>query len=410
MQTTKALKLAILAAITPIISTIYGETYTWTGNGADIKWTTTGNWSPEGDPGNADFVIFNKAEAMTVGLDQSSYVALVQAITVVEGAGQVTITLPPGYGNQRTLQFRRFGGGSEIPAGTNFVNRSSKPVIFDQRVAFGNYAGDGTVMPGAVYNKGFYPVANAKVWFLSPFEGASEEMRTSLFNSAAVLQNGMCLSANHIIKVSDTGTFSVTNGFDVYGTFIVDGGTVDIEDFSLTHAGGVARLMDGSTVNAKSLALGTTAGMGVVQVEGNVTLNTQGGNVTIGTNLVFTSGAHLFVTGGGTLSFEGTSSVYADITPDMTVTLNAWPLPGDEKMNLVLPTGVTVEDKVDLFNVSTNVKTVSDSDFSLENSGDLTLLQAGVAVHTEDDIQTISIRSEERRVGKECRSRWSPYH
>ena len=23
---------------------------------------------------------------------------------------------------------------------------------------------------------------------------------------------------------------------------------------------------------------------------------------------------------------------------------------------------------------------------------------------------TISVRSEERRVGKECRSRWSPYH
>ena len=26
------------------------------------------------------------------------------------------------------------------------------------------------------------------------------------------------------------------------------------------------------------------------------------------------------------------------------------------------------------------------------------------------DIQTVSNRSEERRVGKECRSRWSPYH
>ena len=26
------------------------------------------------------------------------------------------------------------------------------------------------------------------------------------------------------------------------------------------------------------------------------------------------------------------------------------------------------------------------------------------------DINTVSIRSEERRVGKECRSRWSPYH
>ena len=34
--------------------------------------------------------------------------------------------------------------------------------------------------------------------------------------------------------------------------------------------------------------------------------------------------------------------------------------------------------------------------------------------NTEDDINTILLhthdRSEERRVGKECRSRWSPYH
>ena len=27
-----------------------------------------------------------------------------------------------------------------------------------------------------------------------------------------------------------------------------------------------------------------------------------------------------------------------------------------------------------------------------------------------DCLSTISCRSEERRVGKECRSRWSPYH
>ena len=27
-----------------------------------------------------------------------------------------------------------------------------------------------------------------------------------------------------------------------------------------------------------------------------------------------------------------------------------------------------------------------------------------------ESIQTFSTRSEERRVGKECRSRWSPYH
>ena len=31
-------------------------------------------------------------------------------------------------------------------------------------------------------------------------------------------------------------------------------------------------------------------------------------------------------------------------------------------------------------------------------------------VHTEDGKKDFVRRSEERRVGKECRSRWSPYH
>ena len=30
--------------------------------------------------------------------------------------------------------------------------------------------------------------------------------------------------------------------------------------------------------------------------------------------------------------------------------------------------------------------------------------------YLSQEIQTFAIRSEERRVGKECRSRWSPYH
>ena len=29
---------------------------------------------------------------------------------------------------------------------------------------------------------------------------------------------------------------------------------------------------------------------------------------------------------------------------------------------------------------------------------------------TEFDVELTEVRSEERRVGKECRSRWSPYH
>ena len=34
----------------------------------------------------------------------------------------------------------------------------------------------------------------------------------------------------------------------------------------------------------------------------------------------------------------------------------------------------------------------------------------GSLVHEITDKYEISYRSEERRVGKECRSRWSPYH
>ena len=30
--------------------------------------------------------------------------------------------------------------------------------------------------------------------------------------------------------------------------------------------------------------------------------------------------------------------------------------------------------------------------------------------HWHDEYATLNFRSEERRVGKECRSRWSPYH
>src|SRR2546422_11442922 len=33
-----------------------------------------------------------------------------------------------------------------------------------------------------------------------------------------------------------------------------------------------------------------------------------------------------------------------------------------------------------------------------------------VAVHPTQIYETVLMRSEERRVGKECRSRWSPYH
>ena len=36
--------------------------------------------------------------------------------------------------------------------------------------------------------------------------------------------------------------------------------------------------------------------------------------------------------------------------------------------------------------------------------------QQNEAVMSEEEIRRMNSRSEERRVGKECRSRWSPYH
>src|SRR2546427_25782 len=38
------------------------------------------------------------------------------------------------------------------------------------------------------------------------------------------------------------------------------------------------------------------------------------------------------------------------------------------------------------------------------------LMQLKCNVEGASNVQVLSIRSEERRVGKECRSRWSPYH
>ena len=40
----------------------------------------------------------------------------------------------------------------------------------------------------------------------------------------------------------------------------------------------------------------------------------------------------------------------------------------------------------------------------------LTVEPSVVVIGEKGQTVTVSVRSEERRVGKECRSRWSPYH
>ena len=62
----------------------------------------------------------------------------------------------------------------------------------------------------------------------------------------------------------------------------------------------------------------------------------------------------------------------------------------------------------DLRNISSALKMISD----MERIGDQAQDIANMAefVKVQEIAHKIHIRSEERRVGKECRSRWSPYH
>ena len=45
-----------------------------------------------------------------------------------------------------------------------------------------------------------------------------------------------------------------------------------------------------------------------------------------------------------------------------------------------------------------------------ERAGNAALEEVAVALEIRQDYYQVLCRSEERRVGKECRSRWSPYH
>ena len=56
-----------------------------------------------------------------------------------------------------------------------------------------------------------------------------------------------------------------------------------------------------------------------------------------------------------------------------------------------------------IFNVGDKVRALHNDLYSITTDG-------WIGYVTERDGEYIFVRSEERRVGKECRSRWSPYH
>src|SRR5260364_19634 len=69
--------------------------------------------------------------------------------------------------------------------------------------------------------------------------------------------------------------------------------------------------------------------------------------------------------------------------------------------------------------LSTPARSVTSSPVAASSSGvdaastDRTIASTSTTLHLsggEDELEPVEDRSEERRVGKECRSRWSPYH
>ena len=62
----------------------------------------------------------------------------------------------------------------------------------------------------------------------------------------------------------------------------------------------------------------------------------------------------------------------------------------------------TIEVELDLARKVIKIKTV--------RNGMWALCVTAIGVAVVSGVVAISTRSEERRVGKECRSRWSPYH
>ena len=46
----------------------------------------------------------------------------------------------------------------------------------------------------------------------------------------------------------------------------------------------------------------------------------------------------------------------------------------------------------------------------ISSTGHMILVDEFLKLNVSEEFKSMFLRSEERRVGKECRSRWSPYH
>jgi hypothetical protein len=100
LVTLALLAMGLVAA--PVAQAAGGTTYAWTGNASDSLWTSAGNWSPEGVPGNGDSVsvgptdhIDEIGDVPDVTLENVSLTGDANSVRIGDGegsAGSITIT------------------------------------------------------------------------------------------------------------------------------------------------------------------------------------------------------------------------------------------------------------------------------------------------------------------------------
>src|SRR3989442_8950670 len=106
-------------------------------------------------------------------------------------------------------------------------------------------------------------------------------------------------------------------------------------------------------------------------------------------------------------------------SPSGSVALNAW-FAVEPAATVMLLSGVRTTGRSTLFTVTVKVfpslatpslaLTDTDAVPASENPGDRATFPGALPVPADVVVTVAYVRSEERRVGKECRSRWSPYH
>ena len=264
----KFLLAMVLVAFTAAVAV--GDTYTWSG-AVDNYWLTSGNWSSGGVatekvPGNTNTVVFSQTDDLTVVITNASNKAvLLQAMYVAEGAGRVTIRQPEGWSWPRAFQFRRIGSGSERPAVTNFINKSSHPVEFlsPVSVVFANSWGDFAIMPGAVYNGDFSmtrddenPQQSAKGWLLAQdaMRTDNDEMNRSVFKGKTTFERGFFLGTNHEAWVigNNASLTVIQDDFTVEGKLVLDETTITF--VTMNQDGGEVAIKGNVTMTANSIS------------------------------------------------------------------------------------------------------------------------------------------------------------